>query len=92
MLHDAIAPCQKNDEDNVHSVVDIIDRKTNPIKSRGATEPLINIASAAKQQLTRPSVLEKRTTLEKGNAVFICGEDTRLRGIDLFASQQKDSC
>ena len=45
---DASAPHVKKDEHDVHKAMHTIESWVNPFKSRNATEPLVNIASAVK--------------------------------------------
>ena len=45
---DASAPRMKKNENYVHKAMHTIESWVNPFKSRNATEPLVNIASAVK--------------------------------------------
>ncbi len=45
---DASAPRMKKDKNDVHKAMHTIESWVNPFKSKHATEPLVNIASAVK--------------------------------------------
>ena len=66
---DASAPRMNKDENDVHKALHTIESWVNPFKSRNATEPLVNIASAVKAADSITDDL--RTAEKKGNAAFL---------------------
>ena len=73
---DASAPRMKKDENDVHKALHTIERWVNPFKSRNATKPLVNIASAVKA--TDSITDDLRTAEKKGNAAFVSFVEKRL--------------
>ena len=74
---DASAPRMKKDENDVHKSLHTIESWVNPFKSRNATEPLVNIASAVKA--TDSITDDLRTAEKKGNAAFVSFVEKRLK-------------
>ena len=71
------APRMKKDENDVHKIIHAIESWVNPFKSRNATEPLVNIASAVKA--TDSITDDLRTAEKKGNAVLVSYVEKRLK-------------
>ena len=75
---DASAPRMKKDENALHT----IESWVNPFKSRNATEPLVNIASAVKA--TDSITDDLRTAEKKGNAAaFVSFVEKRLKSNEI---------
>ena len=78
---DASAPCMKKDENDVHKAMHTTDSWVNPFKSRNATEPLVNIASAVKS--TDSITDDLRNAEKKGNAAFVSFMEKRLKSNEI---------
>ena len=78
---DASAPRMKKDENDVHKALHTIESWVIPFKSRNATEPLVNIASAVKAADSITDDL--RTAEKKGNAAFVSFVQKRLKSIEI---------
>ena len=78
---DASAPRMKKDEHYVHKAMHTIESWVNPFKSRNATEPLVNIASAVKA--TDSITDDLRTAEKKGNAAFVSFVEKRLKSNEI---------
>ena len=78
---DASAPCMKKDENDVHKAMHTTESWVNSFKSRNATEPLVNIASAVKA--TDSITDDLRTAEKKGNAAFVSFVVTRLKSNEI---------
>ena len=74
---DASAPRMKKGENDVHKAMHTIERWVNPFKSRNATDPLVNIASAVKA--TDSITDDLRTAEKKRNAAFVSFVEKRLK-------------
>ena len=78
---DASAPRMKKDENDVHKALHTIESWVNPFKSRNATEPFVNIASAVK---ATDSITDDLGTAEKkGNAGFVSFVEKRLKSNEI---------
>ena len=73
---DASASRMKNDENGVHKAMHTTECWVNPFKSRNATEPLVNIASAVK---ATDSITD--ACREQGQCCLrqFCGEETVVK-------------
>ena len=71
----------KKDENDVHKAMHTIEGWVNPFKSRNATEPLVNIASAVKA--TDSITDDLRTAEKKGNAAFVSFVEKRLKSNEI---------
>ena len=75
----ASTPRMKKDESDVHKTMHTIESWVNPFKSRNATEPLVNIASAVKST----DSINRRFThcREEGQCCHrqFCGDDTEVK-------------
>ena len=78
---DASAPSMKKDENDVHKAMHTIESWVYPFKSRNATEPLGNIASAVKAADSITDDL--RTAEKKGNAAFFSFVEKRLKSNEI---------
>ena len=78
---DASAPRMKKDENDVHKAMHRIESWANPFKSRNATEPLVNIASAVKA--TDSITDDIRTVENKGNVAFVSFVEKRLKSNEI---------
>ena len=78
---DASAPCMKKDENDIDKAMHTIEIWVNPFKSRNATEPLVNIASAVKA--TDSITDDLRTAEKKGNAAFVSFVEKRLQSNEI---------
>ena len=88
---DASAPRTKKDMNDVRKAMHTIESKVNPFKSRNATEPLDNLASAV---ISADSITYDILTAEKkGNAAFLGFVEKRLKSneIDLYAPLPKSN-
>ena len=76
---DASAPGTKKDAHDVHKAMHTIESWVNPFKSKHATEPLVNIASAVKATES----INRRLThcREEGQCCLrqFCGEETKVK-------------
>ena len=78
---DASAPHMMKDENDVHKAMHTTESWVNPFKSRNATEPLVNIASAVK---ATDSIIDDLCTAEKkGNAAFVSFVEKRLKSNEI---------
>ena len=87
----ASAPRMKKDENDVHKALHTIESCVNPFKSRNATEPFVNIASAV---ISAVSITDDLLTARKtSNAAFVSFVETKLKSneIDLFAPLPKSN-
>ena len=76
---DTSAPRMKKDENDVHKAMHTIESWVNTFKSRNATEPLVNIASAVK---ATDSINRRLTNCrEEGQCCHrqFCGEETEVK-------------
>ena len=78
---DTSAPRMKKDENDVHKATHTTESWVNPFKSRNATEPLVNIASALKA--TDSTTDDLRTAEKKGNAAFVSFVEKRLKSNEI---------
>ena len=78
---DASAPRMKNNENDVHKALHTIESWVNSFKSRNATEPLVNIASAVKA--TDRITDDLRIAEKKGNAAFVSFAEKRLKSNEI---------
>ena len=78
---DASAPRMKKDENDVPKAMHTIESWVNPFKSRNATEPLVNIASAVKA--TDSITDDLRTAEKKGNGAFVSFVEKRLKSNEI---------
>ena len=69
------------DENYVHKAMHTIESWVNPFKSRNATEPLVNIASAVKA--TDIITDDLATAEKKGNAAFVSFVEKRLKSSEI---------
>ena len=78
---DASAPHMKKDENDVHKAMHTTESWVNHFKSRNATEPLVNIASALK---ATDSIIDDLCNAEKkGNAAFVSFVEKRLKSNEI---------
>ena len=78
---DASAPRMKKDENDVHKAMHTTESWVNPFKSRNATEPLVNIASAV--EATDRITDDLRTAEKQGNAAFVSFMEKRLKSNEI---------
>ena len=71
----------KKDENYVHKAMHTTESWVNPFKSRNATEPLVNIASAVKA--TDSITDDLRTAEKKCNAAFVSFVEKRLKSNEI---------
>ena len=78
---DASAPRMKKDENYVHKAMHTTESWVNPFKSRNATEPLVNIASAVKA--TDSITDDLRNAEKEGNAAFVSFIEKSLKSNEI---------
>ena len=74
---DASAPRMKKDENDAHKAMHTIESRVYPFKSRNATVPFVNIASAVRA--TDSITDHLRTAEKKDNAAFVSFVEKRLK-------------